>query len=480
MPHKLRKKSVSATIEKGILTALIVSTRFNREIIPLLNLDYFTNSFIRKVAGWCVNFFLNYEVAPFNHIQDIFYEKQVGLSSEDAELIQKILTDISKRYELNQGLNVDYYIDQTLKFFKKRELEITSGNIKLLLEKDDIDAAEEQINGFTKIAKVVAGWVNPFEEKYVDEVFQDEERMFTFPGQLGSFLGGFDRGWLVAVAAGFKLGKSWGMQELAIAAIQQRLKVAVFSLEMYRKESNERLYKRLLGAALEESGPAVYPCFDCVFNQDGSCTKPERTNKIPLIVGGTKPPFSYNNKYRPCTYCRTKSPREFQVAWWKEVIDRPAFNKTNVQKHISALSKLYKNNYRFKQYPRFSANTNDIRRDLDILERTEDFVPDVIIIDYADILSPEDNGPTTGVEQLDTTWKSLAKLGGERHALVVTGSQITRTGIDKKQVRASDMALWIGKLAHVDVFYTYQQKSDEKRDGEMRVGLIAHTYTAIY
>ena len=455
---------------------MIVSTQFNQEIIDLLNLDYFTNSFIRKVARWCVDFFRSYEVAPFNHIQDIFNEEQSNLPEEDADLIQKILTDISKKYELDQGLNVGYSVDQALRFFKKRELEITHGNIGILLEKGDIDGAEDQLNQFTKIAKVASGWIDPFSSEYCAEVFQNEEAMFKFPGKLGQFLGGYDRGWLVAIAASFKKGKTFFMQEMAVAAMQQRLKVAFFSLEMYRAASNERLYRRLLGAGSSESGPAVYPCFDCVYNQDGSCNKPERTNSIPLSINGKKPLFSYNNKYTSCTYCRTKYPKDYQLAWWKEVIDRPAFNKTNVQRQIDSMAKLYRNSYRFKNYPRFSANTSDIIRDLDILERTDSFVPDVVIVDYADILRPEDNGPATGVEQLDATWKNLSRLAGERHALVVTASQITRAGMEKKQVKAGDLAAWIGKLSHIDVFSSLQQTSEEKKDGIMRVGLLAHRY----
>ncbi len=279
-----------------------------------------------------------------------------------------------------------------------------------------------------KLPVVIKSWCPD-----IEEVFREESKMFKFPGQLGQYLGGYDRGWLVAIAASFKKGKSFFMQEIAVAAMQQRLKVAFFSLEMYRAASNERFYKRLLGAGSDEDGPAVYPCFDCGYNQDGSCNKSERTNRIPLTVNGSKPPFSYNNKYTPCTYCRTEYPKDYQLAWWKEVINRPAFNKPHVEKHIDAMAKLYKNSYRFKNYPRFSANTSDIIRDLDILERTDDFVPDVIIIDYGDILRPEDNGPTTGTEQLDSTWKNLSRLAGERHALVVTASQVTRASMDRKQ-----------------------------------------------
>lgn len=480
MAHELRRRNVSSAIEKSILTSLIVSTQFNYEVAHLINFDYFTNSFIRTVARWCIDFFDSYEKAPFNHIQDIFNERKSELKEEDTDLIQTLLTDISKKYELDSGLNIDYSIEQALRFFKKRELQITHGNIGILLGKDDIDGAEEQINTYVKVARNTSGWINPFDAENVDSVFKKTNDMFKFPGALGDFLGGFNRGWLVGIAAAFKRGKSFAMQEVAVEAMLQHLKVAVFSLEMYKDSSDERLYKRLMGAESEEGGIAVYPCFDCVKNQDGSCKKKERTNKIRLLVDGNKPKFDIALKYRACTYCRTSNKeedkKEYSIAWWKEVLNRPPFNKDSVQKYIEVLAKIYKNNYRFKSYPRFSANTSDIARDLDILERGEGFVPDVVIVDYADILKPESVGGSTDVASLDDTWKSLSKMAGERKALIVTASQITRAGIDKKQVKSGDMALWVGKTAHVDLFYTLNQTPDEKEDGIMRIGLIAHRY----
>ena len=476
MAHQLRRRKIDSSTEKHILTAMIVSTQFLQEVSHLINYDYFQNSYIRKVVRWCVEYFEKYEVAPFEDITHIFRNKKIELGEEDSDLVEKLLTKISEKYAFNSGINVPYTVDQALLFFKKRELEITNSNISILLDKNDIDGAEDQINGFAKISKVTSGWVNPFEERYVEEIFRNEEKMFTFPGALGKFMGPCDRGWLVAVAAAFKKGKSFFLQEFAIQAMLQRLKVAFFSLEMYRGASNERLYKRLTGTG-DEGGDSIYPCFDCRHNQDGSCNKPQRTNKLPLLQNGNKPEFNPKMKYRPCTICREENPKDYSLAWWKEVIKRPAFNKVNLRKHIASMEKVYQSSYRFKNYPRFSANTADILRDLDLLERTENFVPDVIIIDYADILKAEDSKASSGVEQLDETWKSLSRLAGERHALIVTASQITRAAMEKKQVKVGDLAAWIGKAAHIDVFCSLQQTPDEKRDGLMRVGLLAHRYS---
>ena len=95
MTHKLRRVEVSSAIEKRILTSLIVSTQFNYEITHLVNYDYFASKFIGTVARWCIDFFDTYEKAPFENIQDIFTQRRMELKDEDADLIEKLLKDIS-------------------------------------------------------------------------------------------------------------------------------------------------------------------------------------------------------------------------------------------------------------------------------------------------------------------------------------------------------------------------------------------------
>jgi len=474
--NPLRRRKVDSATEKNILTAMIVSTPFLQEVEHLINYDYFQNSYIRKVARWCVEHFERYEVAPFDDITTIFKVKSVELSDEDVDLTKKLLTDISTKYSFNSGINVPYMVDQTLLFFKKRELEITNSNIRILLDRNDIDGAEEQINNFAKISRVTSGWIDPFDPVYVDEVFTESERMFKFPGVLGEFLGGMDRGWLVAVVAGFKKGKTWHVQEIVLSAIQQRLKVVLFALEMGKKDSNKRLYQRIMGAGNPEPGPSLYPCFDCASNQDGTCKKPERTNLLPLNTGGDTPVFSPGLKYRPCTACRFTNPRDFRMATWFELIDRPAYTAQTVKRQILAMKKAWPDFYRFKSYPKFSATLSDMRRDLDLLERTDGFIPDVIIIDQANGVKPEQGISLDGIAPHSATWRGMAAMAGERRALVISPSQINRGGLDKKTVSDKDIASHIGLLGDIDVGYALNQTPDEKRVGIMRYTLMAHRH----
>ena len=474
--NQLRRRKVDSSTEKNILTAMIVSTQFLQEVVHLINFDYFQNLYIRKVVRWCTEHYDRYEVAPFDDITTIFRNKKIELQEDDADLVEKLLMNISTKYSFNTGINVPYQVDQTLLFFKKRELEITNSNIGILLDKNDIEGAEDQINNFAKISKITSGWIDPFQDQFVDAIFKTQNTMFKFPGELGDFLGGFNPGWLVAIAAGYKRGKTWSLQEIAIHGVQQRLRVAMFSLEMGQSESNDRWYKRILGAGSPEGGLAVYPCFDCESNQDGSCTKPERTNKLPLMKGGSKPQFHPDMKYRVCTSCRYTNKKDYRVAWWMELLDRPAYNSTNIKRRLEALRKAWPNFYRFKQYPKFSATLSDIERDLDILERVDGFVPNIILIDQANGVKPETGISLDGIAPHAAVWRGMASLAGKRHALVVSPTQITRAALDHKSVKQSDVAQWVGLLGDVDAAYALGQTPEEKKEGVMRYTKLIHRH----
>ena len=120
-----------------------------------------------------------------------------------------------------------------------------------------------------------------------------------------------------------------------------------------------------------------------------------------------------------------------------------------------------------KTYPRFTANVGDIVNDLNIMEH-DGFIPDVIIVDYADILKAEDD-ITTGVDKEDRTWIALAQMADIRNALVLAPTQVNKAALEAHLVREQHTARWVGKLAHVDKMLAISQTEQEKRMGRLRL-----------
>jgi replicative DNA helicase len=472
-------QSVDASTEKQILTGIILSTRFLEEVVPVLRTHHLQNEYAKKVMKWVLKYFADYKKAPKIHIQDIYSKKRLTLDASEQTIIENLLSGLSDKHaQQREPFNLDYAVDQTLLFIKKREMETRTSNVLRLLDQGNVEQAEKEITGYSKVARLTSDWYDPFDPVQVSDVFREDapDKILKFPGHLGNMLGTFERGWLVSVLGPFKRGKTWWLQEVAVLSLFSRLRVVFISLEMPRRKTNERLYKRLTSYS-QNGGSSLYPTFDCRSNQDDTCKLPFRTSKGRLLdAEGSKPLFGEVKNYVPCTYCRDNNRRDYKIAYWLEALKRPKWTHKSVVNRVASFREHYgRDSLRIKCYPKFSANLTDIRRDLDILEQTEGFTPDVIVIDYAGILKPESTR-TKQTEQLDETWMTLAQLAAERHCLVATGSQGNRESFDVRNVKATQLAGWIGQLAHVDVMFALNQTSTEKNSGLMRVSTMVHRH----
>jgi hypothetical protein len=101
----------------------------------------------------------------------------------------------------------------------------------------------------------------------------------------------------------------------------------------------------------------------------------------------------------------------------------------------------------------------------------DNFIPDVIIIDYADNLAPE-NAREEPRHQVNRTWKMLRGLSQERHCLVVTATQAAGRSYKKNSVEMEDYSEDKRKYAHVTACFGLNQTPEEKRAGLMRIGPI--------
>lgn len=450
-----------------------------RGIFESVQVEYFSSTYAQKVCEWVLVYYKKYEESPYDHIKDIYIANRKKLKDEESELIETLLDDISREYQKDDDINVDYLIDQSIEYFKKREIEITNIKLKECLIREDIVEAEKLILDFRKVGKLASKWINPFDVEKIEQIFEERERtFFKFPGAMGEFLGHHDRGWLVGITGSFKKGKSWLMQEYGIIGMLSRLRVAFFSLEMTEKTMLERIYKRLTGFSSIDDKEVLYPIFDCRLNQSNDCRMKERACSVGIVkkYGDPPPDFQYSPiAYKPCSYCRNHEQKKYDMTTWWETIKQQKFTVSNVLNRMDALRDVYGHLFKVRIHPKYGASVSDIERDLDILERVHNFIPDIIIIDYADILK-SDNNQLTGTQKEDDIWINLARLAGERHCLVITGTQATKESMDAKQLTHKHTARWVGKLGHIDIMLAMSQLEEEKKQGIMRLGIMMHRH----
>ncbi len=275
---------------------------------------------------------------------------------------------------------------------------------------------------------------------------------------------------------------SFFLLETAFQSVINGVKCLFISLEMSADEVWERFIKRITSCG-EQEGNIFYPTFDCLRNQDGSCTIKQRINQVKLLKDGMfKPePGKEPAGYKSCSICRSDykggKNHPYIPETWFEGIKRERLDYAMVLKKISGINRMYNMNkiFRVLTFPTHSTNLAKMEIHLKQWEDSDGWMPDVIVIDYADILAPEDNRES-GRDRIDNTWKELKRIASSRRCVVATATQANRASIEKfmvKQIHASED---IRKVAHVDVMLSLNQTPWEKSAGAMRIGVVAHRH----
>lgn len=127
---------------------------------------------------------------------------------------------------------------------------------------------------------------------------------------------------------------------------------------------------------------------------------------------------------------------------------------------------------RAKYWPTRKCGVGGVRAWLDALETAEGFVPDILIVDYGDIMRPERRVGEARHEQAGI-FEDLRQLAGERKFPVWTATQANRSAVAKKTVRIEDVAESFEKVQIADAVLTFCGTPDEIANKRMRIFLAA-------
>ena len=477
----LKRHDVKVHTEMQILTGLIVSDTFCRDIARLIGNETIETPYISRVVRWCMDYYGQYKKSPGNNINNIFAVEKEKIAPVEKDIIEALLKKLSDEYEIS-SINEDYYRDEALKLINARARKFAAEQSLALTELGRHEEADEIIQKYRRVSIETSGWEDPFKPDVIRNHYSDEQLkknfLFSLPGEFGRFIGPFERNWLVGILAPAKRGKSFWLIEMALQAVFQRKKVIFISLEMNRQRIRRRIFRRLTAQSLETQD-YIYPIFDCLRNQENLCNKSERLNTINMRLldsEGNKPTYTRDLEYRNCDLCR--GTKDFVPATWfttrkvEKMSYRKATRVLDSQVAHFGYNQNLGSNFRLIDYPAFSANLSRVRGDIMNLIDTCNFIPDAIFIDYADILAPED-ARTTGRDRIDETWKTLKRMTDELHCDVFTASQSNRGSFDKKNVVQTDAAEDIRKIANSDLFLAINQTAAEKRESKCRIAKIA-------
>lgn len=422
----MRVEKIDASDERSIVIGVITSTNFCKRVFPLTPEKYLRVSYARTIVEWVRDYFMSFGTAPQKDIVNIYLRERGKIHDDDTrEIIETFLESVSADYASIASYNEAYALSRAYAYVKKIAYENLTDQINALNATGDVDKIDALIAGYKIPAPDEADAVDTHLLASADairEAFDHEsEFLFSFSGALGAVCGKFNREDFIAFAAGMKRGKSFALIHTAVVAAQKGYNVAFFSLEMSKNAIITRMWSALTGI------PATESAVEIPFFRDGEVVK-KSENRIGVDTQSIE--------------ARQKTLRRISNGGNIKIIPVPAY----------------------------SADVNDIDAMLDGFF-CDGFTPDVIIIDYADILKAIGGGREYR-NQLDDTWKRLRGLAQRRKALVATATQSTR-GALSHDLREEDIAEDIRKLAHVTAMIAINATREDRELGVSRLQQLA-------
>ena len=204
----------------------------------------------------------------------------------------------------------------------------------------------------------------------------------------------------------------------------------------------------------------------------GVILAPPKRGKSTVLVnlgyGASTHPAGYNVVHITLEMNRDKVARRYDDRLMGNLVRSRAIDpEAYVAELASRVGKVVHGQLFVKEYPTRSASVADIRSFLSIVA-AQGFPPDVIIVDYADIVKPSRRLGEMRHEQAGI-YEDLRALAGEFNAALWTGSQANRGALDKEVITIQDFAESFEKSAIVDAAWAFCQTLDEKIDNECRL-----------
>lgn len=387
------------------------------------------------IAGLVIRFYREYRQPPNRQIVSIYEEwaKTTTAPDEEVETIERLLRAIAD--ESHQETS-EYLIDLAGEHFNKVRLERLQHQIAMDLETGDVKAAQDRIEtslrinlgagSYSELAHPDAAdlWLQAFDTDTVRPVFR-------YRGALGDFVGdAFQKGRLFSFMAPDKTGKTAFLIDAAVRVIQNHQYVAFFdSGDSIQADFIRRLACRVSGHPLRDTECSVPLCWD---GEELQSKKEFRDAVDPMLA--------------------------FQkMAAW-------ACNQHALRTSF---------------HPSGSLSASLIDECLERWSREDDWRPDAVIVDYADILAPPKGFKET-VDQIDETWKILRRISQQRHTLVLTATQSNaesyRRGSDL--LRKKHFSGRKTKFAHVNGMLGINVTDEEKDNDSCRLNWLVRREAA--
>ena len=392
----------------------------------------FDSDWANLIGGLIVDYFRKYSECPKNSIQTIFenWASSTNHSEKNVESVERFLQGVSDEADGHQDAT-EHILDIAGEYFNKVHLERELEAAKLEIRDHRIEEAQERVQKLQRVNLGVGSYIRPANDVEVWVASRDVERdrpLVTYRQELGDFMGNaFQRGRFFAFMAPDKTGKTAWLIDFLYIAARAKQRVAFFDAgDAIEEDFMDRLGMRVTGK----------PLFDCSVQyptgwNDSGVELEERNLKT----------FEPVSAYRQLQKICGRGGSEDKI--------RTMF------------------------HPSSSFGADDLDSILGDWDR-EGWRPDVVIVDYADILAPP-RGVRDSLDQIDETWKRLRRISQKRHCLMITATQSSAAVYGKESglIGREHFSGRKTKLAHVSGMIGINVTNEEREQGLCRINKFA-------
>lgn len=406
--------SFSDHVQRGILYLLKYDMDFFSQIISLIKPEYFEFPSYQRIFSKVLQYHDTYRKIPSDEILLEYLKKDLP----ETESISDYKDDLTQISRLDQSIleNREFIMDLVESFAKNQAMKEAIKKSYTMLKDGKIDGIEQIVREALLVSRNLdlgQVYFDSFDDRmhrlYVDK---DKNKFKTVFSSCNQFLdGGNSAKELCMVIAPPGVGKSLYLVNQAVVSLMENRKVLYISLEM----SEDKIAQR----------------FDSVVTL-------LNTKKLTDGAEGAL----LNEKVKPI----------------KERL------KT-FRKHFPE-SRLM-----IKEFPTGQANVNTIRAFLSQIRVHHDFVPDVIIVDYLELLRPN--------RIIDAEYQAQQRIAEELRGLAVelkcllwTATQTNRQGRKVALITDAELGDSYGKIRTADWAISLNQTKEDYDAGRLKVYVV--------
>ena len=406
--------------EENILTLLCWDSKHAHAAALQLDPQLFSTKSFRRIATHAFEYLQKFGQPPGPHLRDLLEDDL--RRGEDGKLLAVTLDAMEG---LAKVLQPDFVLETLSLFVRTRRLRMAFEAGLDALDGGDIEKAQDAVyrqsadlgNANNRIwlhdADAMLDFLDKKEEDYFSSGIKELDNRGVRPARKTM--------WLFIAPA--KKGKSWHLMECGKMALMHGHRVLHITLENSKEVTAQRYVQALFAMTEHQSGMLRVPMFT-------------RSNSGHITI-------------------------DFDERM-------PDALMTTPRSRIAARLRGMKNKARFMiaEFPTSTLSISKLMAFLDALEKVDNFIPDMLIVDYPDLMQID-----SAQLRIDTgrLFKELRGIAVTRNMALCIATQGSKVSAQARTVTATMVSEDYSKIGTADTVITYSQTGAEKRTGLARI-----------